>query len=75
MGSLPVQCQVFVGWAAILVEGVPPVSVYFMLGSIRRGVFFLTAEEQNETVPVVSRSVRVALSSPGLNQVSRCPFE
>ena len=42
---------------------VPSVSEYFMPGSIRRGAFFLTGEVQKEAVPVVSRSIRVALSS------------
>ena len=42
---------------------VPPVSVYFMSGSIQRGAFFLAVEGQKETVPVVSRSLRVALPS------------
>ena len=55
---------------------VPPVSVYFMPGSIQRGAFFLTVGMQKEAVPVVSRSLRVALSSHRtINQVSRCPFE
>ena len=44
-------------------EAVPPVSVYFMPGSIQRGDSFLTVEVQKETVPVVRRSLRVALSS------------
>ena len=39
------------------------VSVYVMPGSIQRGAFFLTVEVQKEAVPVVSRSLRVALSS------------
>ena len=43
---------------------VPPVSVYFMPDSIPRGAFFLTVEGQNESVPVVSRSLRVAQPSP-----------
>ena len=42
---------------------VHPVSVYVMPGSIQRGAFFLTVEVQKEAVPVVSRSLRVALSS------------
>ena len=42
---------------------VPPVSEYFMHGSTQRGAFFLTVEVQKEAVPVVSRSLRVALSS------------
>ena len=42
---------------------VPPVSVYFMPGSIQRGAFFLTVEVQKEAVAVVRRSLRVALSS------------
>ena len=42
---------------------VPPVSVYFMPGIIQRGVFFLTVEVQKEAVPIVSKSLRVALSS------------
>ena len=42
---------------------VPPVSVYFIPGSIQRGAFFLTVEVHKEAVPVVSRSLRVALSS------------
>ena len=52
-------------------------SVYVMPGSIQRGAFFLTVEVHKEAVPVVSRSLRVALSShiTVLNQVSRCPFE
>ena len=49
--------------------------VHAMDVSIQRGAFFLTVEEQKEAVSVVSRSLRVALSSPGLNKVSRCPFE
>ena len=40
-----------------------PVSVYVMPGSIQRGAFFLTVEVQKEAVPVVTRSLRVALSS------------
>ena len=54
---------------------VPPVSIYFMTGNIQRGAFFLAVEGQNEAVAVVTRSLRVALSFPGLNQVSRYPFE
>ncbi len=42
---------------------VPPVSVYFMPGRILQGAFFLTVLVQKEVVPVVSRSLRVALSS------------
>ena len=42
---------------------VHPVSVYVMPGSIQRGAFFLTVEVQKEAVPIVSRSLRVALSS------------
>ena len=42
---------------------IPPVSVYFMPDSIQRGAFFLTAEGQKDAVPVVSRSLRVAMSS------------
>ena len=42
---------------------VPPVSVYFMPGSIQRGASFLTVEVQIEAVHIVSRSLRVALSS------------
>ena len=37
--------------------------------------FLSESRGQNESVLVVSRSLRAALSSPGLNQVSRCPFE
>ena len=39
------------------------VSVYFMPGSIQRGAFFMTVEIHKEAVSVVSRSLRVALSS------------
>ena len=42
---------------------VPPVSVDFMPVSIQRCAFFLTVERHNEAVPVVSRSLRVALPS------------
>ena len=42
---------------------VPPVSEHVMPGSIQRGAFFLTVEVQKEAVPVVSKSLRVALSS------------
>ena len=42
---------------------VPPVSVYFMPGSIQRGAFFLKVDVQKETVPVVNRSLQVAMSS------------
>ena len=42
---------------------VPHVSEHFMPGGIQRGAFFLTVEVQKEAVPVVSKSLRVALSS------------
>ena len=35
-----------------------------MRGSIQRGALFLAVEGQNEALPVVTRSLRVALSSP-----------
>ena len=42
---------------------VPPVSVYFIPGSIQQGYFFLTVDVQKEAMPVVRRSLRVGLSS------------
>ena len=49
---------------------VHPVSVYVMPGSIQRGAFFLTVEVQKEAVPVVSGSLRVAMSEGGTKTVS-----
>ena len=64
MGSLHVQCQVRVGWGSDFSGGgFILFRLYVMPGSIQRGAFFLTVEVQKEAVPVMSRSLRVALSS------------
>ena len=48
------------------------ISVCFVPGSIQRGAFFLTVKrDRKKAVPVISRSLCISLSSPGLNQVRR----